>query len=62
MLQGKKKEIWEIRKKLLGITGHVLFSKTPFHIKIKLVMLALMPYLYMAILKKKLVCETSVFV
>lgn len=62
MLQGKKKEIWEIRKKLLGITGHVLFSKTPFHIKIKLVMLALMPYLYMAILKKKLVCETGVFV
>ena len=51
--EGKKGELWNIRKKALGVTGKVLCSSAPLLLKTKLTGLALMPHLYFALVKRK---------
>ncbi len=51
--EGKKGELWNLRKQALGVTGKVLFSSAPLLLKTKLAGLALMPHLYFALVKRR---------
>lgn len=51
--EGKKGELWDLRKKALGVTGKVLCSSAPLLLKTKLTGVALMPHLYFALVKRK---------
>ena len=58
-LGGNKMQLWDIRKRMLGIAGDVLFSRTPFLIKLKLAGVAVMPHIYFAMLKKRTVSDNE---
>lgn len=51
--EGKKDERWEIRKKVLDVTGKILCSSAPLLLKAKLTGLTLMPHLYFALVKRR---------
>ncbi len=57
--EGKKGELWNIRKKALGVTGKVLCSSAPLLLKTKLTGLALMPHLYFALVKRKVISKNE---
>lgn len=50
---GKKRDLWILRKNALRVTNDVHFSHAPFLLKLKLAGVALVPHLYFAMLKKK---------
>ena len=58
-LGGNKMQLWDIRKRMLGIAGDVLLSRTPFLIKLKLAGVAVMPHIYFAMLKKRTVSDNE---
>lgn len=51
--EGKNAELRELRKKALDVTGKVLCSSAPLLLKSKLTGLALMPHLYFALVKRR---------
>lgn len=50
---GKETEFWKLRKNSLKHYSDVVFSSAPFYLKFKLTVLALMPHLYFAMLKRR---------
>ena len=51
--EGKKDEIWSLRKKAIEYYSILFFSNVPFRLKVKLTAIALMPHLYFALLKRR---------
>ncbi len=50
---GKVEDYWRLRKKALIDSADVVFSTAPFYLKLKLTGLALMPHVYLWMLKKR---------
>ena len=50
--EGKDGEVWNLRKKTLGVTMSVIWSSAPFGMKLKLIGVAVMPHIYFAMLRK----------
>ena len=48
---GNKQAAWDLRKRATGIAGDVIWSKSPFSIKMKLIGVTIMPHIYFAMLK-----------
>ena len=57
--EGKSSELWILRKKALGVTGKVLSSSAPLLLITKLTGLALMPHLYFALVKRRIISENE---
>ncbi len=49
--KGNKQAAWDLRKRATGIAGDIIWSKSPFSIKMKLIGVTIMPHIYFAILK-----------
>jgi len=49
--KGNKQAAWDLRKRATGIAGDVIWSKSPFSIKMKLIGVTIMPHIYFAMLK-----------
>ena len=52
--EGKDREIWNIRKEVLKTAGSVYFSSLPILLKFKMIGLAVMPHIYFAMLRKRI--------
>ena len=50
---GREQEIWNLRKKIIKITSSVLLSHAPVNIKIKVIAVALVPHLYISLLRRR---------
>lgn len=50
---GKEGEYWKLRKKALSDFADVVFSSAPFGLKLKLTGLAIMPHIYLGLLKRR---------
>ena len=48
---GNKKAVWDLRRRAVSTAGDVIWSKTPFKIKLKLIGVTIMPHIYFAMLK-----------
>lgn len=57
--EGKEQFVWDLRKRLLGITWSVLWSSVPFRMKLKLIGVALMPHIYFAMLRKRIITDNE---
>ena len=51
--KGMKDEFWSLRKTAMSIVGDVLFSSAPFLLRTKLIGVAVMPHIYLAMLRRK---------
>ena len=50
---GKEGDFWMLRKSALNDYSEVVFSSSPFGLKLKLTGLAVMPHIYLAMLKRR---------
>ena len=50
---GKEDELWGLRKIALKDYSGIVFSSSPFGLKLKLTGLAVMPHIYFAMLKRR---------
>ncbi len=57
--EGKDQELWSIRKAALRNNRDLFFSNAPFKLKVKVTGLALIPHLYFAMLRKKVVSNNE---
>ena len=50
---GEKQEAWNLRKRVLGISGDVIWSSAAFAAKLKLIGVTIMPHIYFSLLSKR---------
>lgn len=51
---GRKRELWDIRKRVLDSSGTGIFSSVPVRVRSKLLGMTVMPHIYFAMLKKRI--------